>query len=371
MGLGAGTVEGLVSFAEAFRRRRVFVTGHTGFKGSWLTLWLHSLGAKVTGYSIDAPDDSMFRRAGLESTCESVMADVRDYDRLRAAVGAAEPEFVFHLAAQPLVLASYDDPLWTLSTNVMGTAHLLEALRTIGRPSTAVIVTSDKCYENQEWVYSYRESDPMGGHDLYSTSKGAAELVVAGYRRSFFAGGGAIRVATARAGNVIGGGDWSKDRIVPDSIRALRGGRPIEVRNPGAVRPWQHVLEPVSGYLLLAARMAEEGAPFCEAWNFGPAQEDSRTVAELVEQLIAAWGSGSWSSEKREQAHEAGTLRLSTDKAAARLGWRPRWTFAEAVARTVEWYKLDCTGAPGENLRELTHRQIVAFAEENSNGSRR
>jgi len=271
-----------------FRGRRVLVTGHTGFKGSWLSLWLRELGADVTGYALAADDPSMFRALELQSICDSIENDIRDADALTDVIDRVRPDFVFHLAAQSLVLASYDDPLATIQTNVIGTANVLDALRRIGHPCTAIIVTSDKCYENREWVYAYRENEPMGGHDVYSMSKGAAELVVASYRRSFF-DDAKIRVASARAGNVIGGGDWAENRIVPDAIRALSSSQPIDVRNPHAIRPWQHVLDPLGGYLLLASRLAND-AQCADAWNFGPVAEDTRTVEELVERVIAAWG---------------------------------------------------------------------------------
>jgi CDP-glucose 4,6-dehydratase len=353
MGIGTGAVEGLVN---AFRGRRVFVTGHTGFKGCWLTLWLEELGAQVSGYALAATDPSMFRALELEKSYESLERDVRDVDELTAALDQARPDFIFHLAAQSLVLTSYQDPLATIHTNVLGTANLLEALRRLGRPCVAVIVTSDKCYENREWDYAYRENEAMGGHDVYSMSKGAAELVVASYRRSFFVNGD-IRVASARAGNVIGGGDWAENRIVPDSIRALSRGAAIDVRNPHAIRPWQHVLEPLSGYLRLATRLAEQ-PELAEAWNFGPFPEDARTVGELAERVIHAWGDGTWTTEPREQPHEAGTLRLAIDKAMVRLQWRPRWRFDDAVDRTVAWYKAAHAGATAEQLRELTRSQI-------------
>lgn len=353
MGIGTGAVEGLVN---AFRGRRVLVTGHTGFKGSWLTLWLAELGAHVTGYALQAADLSMFRALELEKSCESLQRDVRDVDELTNVIDRTRPDVVFHLAAQSLVLSSYQDPLSTVQTNVLGTANLLEALRRIGRPCVVVIVTSDKCYENREWVYAYRENEAMGGHDVYSMSKGAAELVVASYRRSFFSET-EIRVASARAGNVIGGGDWAENRIVPDAIRALSRGAVIDVRNPHAIRPWQHVLEPLGGYLLLASRLAEDSA-FADAWNFGPFPDDTRTVEELVDRVISAWGSGAWTTQQREQPHEAATLRLAIDKAMARLRWTPRWRFGEAVDRTVAWYKAAHGGATAEQLRELTRSQI-------------
>jgi CDP-glucose 4,6-dehydratase len=341
---------------QTFRGRRVFVTGHTGFKGSWLTLWLAELGARVTGYALAPLDESMFRQLALHDVCDSLERDVRTYTDLHTALADAQPDFVFHLAAQPLVLASYTDPLSTIETNVVGTANLLEALRRIGRPCTVVVITSDKCYENREWLYAYRENEPMGGHDVYSASKGAAEIVVASYRRSFF-NEGSIRVASARAGNVIGGGDWAENRIVPDCIRALARGEVIDVRNPHAIRPWQHVIEPLGGYLTLAAKL-EQDARLADAWNFGPMPDDTRSVEDVVERVIAAWGSGSWSTRQREQPHEAMLLRLAIDKAMTLLRWRPRWRFDEAVDRTVAWYKAAHDGAEAQQLRELTRAQI-------------
>lgn len=353
------------AFIHAFRGRRVFLTGHTGFKGSWLTLWLRHLGADVTGYALAAPEASMYAELSLDDLCTSHVADIRDGARLTAAIAEAQPDVVLHLAAQPLVLASYDDPLGTIETNVVGTANVLEALRVIGRPCTAIIVTSDKCYENRGWVYSYRETDPLGGHDVYSTSKAAAELIITSYRRSFFEAGGIIRAASARAGNVIGGGDRAADRILPDCIRALSADETIRVRNPRSIRPWQHVLEPLGGYLALAAGMLEGRNELCEAWNFAPRQEDARSVAELVDAVIAAWGSGRWSSDEREQPHEAHTLRISTDKAHARLGWSPRWPFATAVRETVAWYRAAHEGASAEQLRALSLAQIDAYIDTN------
>jgi CDP-glucose 4,6-dehydratase len=359
---------------RAYAGKRVLVTGHTGFKGGWLTLWLRELGAEVTGYAL-APDPmpSLFLAAGVERACRHVVADVRDLGRLRGVVREARPEFVFHLAAQPLVRLSYEQPLDTIQTNVLGTANVLEALRLEGRPCAVVIVTSDKCYENRERHAGYREDEAMGGHDVYSMSKGAAELVVSSYRRSFFAPARlaehGVAVASARAGNVVGGGDWAKDRIVPDCIGALAEGRPIAVRNPAAVRPWQHVLEPLGGYLLLGARLAASSSPaergaFCEAWNFGPELEDARTVREVVEALIAAWGKGSWEDRHDPRApHEAGLLRLEIEKARTRLGWSPRWRFEETFRRTVEWYRSFAAGAPPDALAALCRRQVADYLE--------
>jgi CDP-glucose 4,6-dehydratase len=338
----------------------VLVTGHTGFKGSWLTWWLYSLGAKVSGYALDAEQPSMYRQLRLDDVCESVIGDVRDRASLAGAIAKADPEFVFHLAAQPLVLESYRDPLGTIATNVIGTANLLDVLRVAGKPVVAVIVTSDKCYENDGRHHSFREADPLGGHDVYSMSKGAAELVVSSYRRSFFEGGSAIRVASARAGNVIGGGDWAQNRLVPDCIRALAAGRAVCVRNPRSVRPWQHVIEPLSGYVKLVLEMAND-ANFCEAWNFGPAEDDACSVEEIVRAVIEAWGSGSWSAAEGEQPHEAAVLRLNIDKARDRLGWSPRWSITRTIETAVAWYKAQQSGAGRDELRDLTRRQIADY----------
>lgn len=352
----------------AYANRRVLVTGHTGFKGAWLTLWLSQLGAEVTGYALPPESEELFFvAAGIEGRCRHRVADVRDVDRLRAAVNEADPDVVFHLAAQALVRKSYEDPLETLSVNVMGTAHLLEAVRARAKPCAVVIATSDKCYENREWVHGYREVDRLGGRDVYSMSKGATELVVASWRRSFFPSSNLaqhrIRVATARAGNVIGGGDWAPDRIIPDCMRALVSGRPIPVRNPSSTRPWQHVLEPLSGYLHLGARLlGEDPAPYCDAWNFGPETASHRTVREVVEALLAQWGSGRWEDRRDPGApHEAAFLQLAIDKARAHLGWAPRWSFEDAIRRTVDWYRAQHERRPPSALEGLAVEQIRAY----------
>jgi CDP-glucose 4,6-dehydratase len=356
----------------AYAGRRVLLTGHTGFKGTWLSLWLRELGAEVTGYAL-APDTrpSMFEAVGAAAGLSSVIADVRDLSRLRAVVAESRPDFVFHLAAQPLVRLSYEKPLETLDVNVLGTAHLLEAVRLAGRPCAAVVVTSDKCYENRERLHGYREDEALGGHDVYSMSKGAAELVTASWRRSFFPPARlaehGVAVASARAGNVVGGGDWAADRIVPDCVRALAAGVPVPVRNPGAVRPWQHVLEPLGGYLLLGARLAASGprrAEACDGWNFGPRFEDARPVREVVEAMIRGWGSGSWEDRRDPAApHEASVLRLSIEKAQGRLGWAPRWSFEETFRRTAEWYRAHHAGASAGDLSALCVRQIRDYQE--------
>ncbi len=352
----------------AYAGKRVFLTGHTGFKGAWLALWLKNLGAEVTGYAL-APDQpkGIFLAAGVEQACEHHLGDVRDPDAVRAAVVAARPDIVFHLAAQPLVRKSYDEPLLTLDTNVRGTAHVLEALKALKGPVACVVVTSDKCYENQEWIFGYREVEPMGGHDVYSMSKAAAELVTASWRRSFFPTAKisqhGVKVATARAGNVIGGGDWAADRIVPDAITALCEGKPIGVRSPKSVRPWQHVLEPLGGYLWLGAKLlGPQPAPFCEAWNFGPDFSSTVAVAPLVEKLISAWGSGRWEDLSDPEAkHEASLLRLAIEKAQTRLGWSPRWGLDDAVANTVAWYREQLKGAGPLKLAALCEAQLEAY----------
>ena len=340
---------------NVFKARRVLVTGHTGFKGSWLTVWLSQLGAEVIGFSDGVPSDpSMFNRLDVANHCEHVIGDINNFGELDKAVKDARPHLIFHLAAQPIVRESYVNPLTTLSTNVIGTANLLESVRRSDLSCALVIVTSDKCYENNGTFWGFREDDPMGGHDVYSMSKGAAELVVASWRRSFFSGDSShVRLATARAGNVIGGGDWAADRIVPDCIQALRAGLPISVRNPFSTRPWQHVLEPLSGYMCLAASMIESPYPdtYSEGWNFGPTASDERTVKELVDELISNWGEGSWLDVSSAGAvTEARTLSLSCEKANKRLHWSPVWSFEHAIMQTVDWYQ-----ASFRNDRELLH----------------
>jgi CDP-glucose 4,6-dehydratase len=331
--------------------RRVLLTGHTGFKGSWLGLWLSELGARIMGVGLE-PDTTpnLFGQLELASRLEQhFIADIREPQPLAEIVQTCQPHVVFHLAAQPLVRRSYHDPLGTWATNVQGSLHVLEALKPLQHPCAVVMVTTDKVYENQEWVYGYRENDRLGGHDPYSASKAAAELATASWRASFC--GKAphqtpyLAIATARAGNVIGGGDWAQDRIVPDAMRALAAGRPVPVRNPGATRPWQHVLEPLSGYLCLAQALTEghaleqESNPFCSAFNFGPSLESNRSVRQLLEEGLKHWP-GDWDHRSSNTApHEAGRLHLQIDKAMHQLDWQPRWPFATTVARTVSWYR--------------------------------
>ncbi|WP_043349868.1 CDP-glucose 4,6-dehydratase [Methylobacterium sp. B1] len=342
--------------------RRVLVTGHTGFKGAWLSLWLTRLGAQVTGFAL-APETepSLCTLAALADRADSRIGDVRDLAALSACVAETQPEIVLHLAAQALVRPSYSDPVGTYASNVMGTVHLLEAVRACPSVRAVVIVTSDKAYENREWVWAYREDEPMGGRDPYSNSKGCAELVTSAYRASFFgAGGHPARVASARAGNVIGGGDWSLDRLIPDMVRAFNRGEPVEIRSPGAVRPWQHVLEPLSGYLRLAEVLCEQdGARYAEGWNFGPSDEDCRPVSDVVAGLARGWGEGArWQLASGTHPHEATFLKVDASKARAHLGWDRRLRLSEALDWTGTWYRAQARGA---DAAALTYEQIARY----------
>lgn len=340
--------------------RRVLVTGHTGFKGGWLCLWLERLGARVSGLAL-APDTapSLFAAAGIGERLDSHLADIRDAAAVRACLTATAPEIVIHMAAQALVRASYRDPLATYATNVMGTAHVLEAVRATPSVRAVVVVTSDKAYANREWPWGYRETEALGGHDPYSSSKGCAELVTAAYRTSFLDQQG-CQVATARAGNVIGGGDWSEDRLVPDIVRAFARGESVEIRAPHATRPWQHVLEPLSGYLRLAECLSGEGgARYAEAWNFGPAEEDCRPVAHLVDELAQAWGADAlWHLSQAIHPHEATFLKVDSAKARTHLGWDRRLRLDAALAWTAAWHRAQAGGACA---RDLTLAQIGAY----------
>lgn len=362
-------------FSDTYRGRRVLVTGHTGFKGAWLCEWLLALGAEVTGLSLPPPTTpALFDQLGLATRLKhDLRGDVRDPVAVAHALRLANAEIVLHLAAQPLVRLSYDIPAETFETNVMGTVRVLDAVRAAGRPIAVVVVTTDKCYENREWVHSYREEDPMGGYDPYSASKGCAELVVNAYRRSFFDAQSPVALASARAGNVIGGGDWALDRIVPDCARSLARGEAIPVRNPHATRPWQHVLEPLSGYLLLAARLhaaltagtdarrAPVNACLESGYNFGPELDSNRPVGALVEELLKSWP-GAWENKWRGDApHEASLLNLATDKAKHHLHWRPVWPFAETIAHTASWYRTAAGGASDSVLADLTRAQLAAY----------
>jgi CDP-glucose 4,6-dehydratase len=323
--------------------RRVLLTGHTGFKGSWLALWLQQMRAQVTGYALEPPSEpSLFALARVAEGMDSLHGDVRDLPALQAAVSAQRPEIVIHMAAQSLVRVSYRQPVETYATNVLGTVHMLEAVRQVGGVQAVIVVTSDKCYENRERGEAYREDDPMGGHDPYSSSKGCAELVASAYRRAFFAVGAEPRtqVASVRAGNVIGGGDWAPDRLVPDVVRALGENTAVRIRNPDAVRPWQYVLEPLAGYLMLAEALCREGTAFAGAWNFGPDAQDVQPVREVLAQLSQAWGRPvPWETLDGPQPHEARLLMLDSAKARERLHWKPRTRLSEALQRTAAWYQ--------------------------------
>ncbi len=359
----------MTAFGDHYRGRRVLVTGHTGFKGAWLSEWLLGLGAEVTGLALPPPTQpALFEQLGLARRLTHHEGDVGDPAAVQRVVATAAPELIFHLAAQPLVRRSYAEPVETYRTNVMGTVNVLEAARLAGRPCTVVCITTDKAYENREWLHGYREEDPMGGHDPYSSSKGAAELVISAYRRSYFsAPASPIQVAAARAGNVIGGGDWAEDRIVPDCIRSLRAGAAIAVRNPLSTRPWQHVLEPLSGYLALGAQLsaaAQGGDPARRerlhgAFNFGPALASNRPVGDLVAEILRHWP-GRWEDRRQPGAvHEASLLNLATDKAHHLLAWRPVWDFATTIRHTVQWYR-DQDSDPTRS-EPLTRSQIESY----------
>jgi len=354
--------------ASFWRGRKVFITGHTGFKGGWLSLWLQSLGAELSGFAIEPPTSpSLFNVASVGNGMTSLVGDIRDKELLMHAMMIARPEVVIHMAAQPLVRYSYDHPVETYSTNVMGTVHLLEAVRAVGTVRSVVVVTSDKCYENNEWLWGYREDEPMGGYDPYSNSKGCSELVVSAYRSSYFNSATyekhGVAIASARAGNVIGGGDWASNRLVPDILRSIESSQPVEIRNPHAVRPWQHVLEPLMGYLILAEKLHETGSEFAEGWNFGPNEEDAKPVSWIVEKITEQWGSGaSWVLDGQDHPHEAHYLKLDCSKAKARLGWHPRLNLELAINNITVWHRAYLAG---EDMRELTLSQINNFSKNN------
>jgi CDP-glucose 4,6-dehydratase len=361
VGVRQRPVEGLDVNPAYWQGKRVFVTGVTGFKGAWLGLWLEQMGAQVCGYSLPPPTSpSLFERARMQDDGHWIEADIRDVARLTREIGDWKPEVVFHLAAQSLVRVSYGKPLETFETNVMGTANLLEAARATPSVRAVVVVTTDKCYENREWVWPYREVDALGGHDPYSASKACAELVTASYRQALFGSKGAA-IATARAGNVIGGADWATDRLVPDIVSAIVGRRTAAIRNPASVRPWQHVLEPLSGYLTLAEHLLTQGHAFGEAWNFGPSADSIQSVSTVANELCTAWGGeASWTHDASQHPHEAGILALDSSKARGRLGWRPRLEYRDAIRWTVEWYKAFHAGG---DARALTLDQIRRYEE--------
>lgn len=346
--------------AEFWQGKRVFLTGHTGFKGSWLGLWLQSMGATLHGYALPPPTNpSLFDEARVGQGMTQTIADIRDLGSLQKAMTDFSPDIVIHMAAQPLVRLSYHEPVETYATNVMGTVHVLEAARNTPSVRAIVNVTTDKCYENKEWAWGYRENEPMGGHDPYSSSKGCAELVTSAYRQSFLHATGAPALASARAGNVIGGGDWALDRLVPDILRAFERNEAVVIRNPHATRPWQHVLEPLSGYLMLAEKLYYEGAKWAEAWNFGPHEDDARPVQWIVEHMVGAWGNGaSWQLDDGHHPHEANYLKLDIAKARTRLEWHPHWNLATALAHITTWHH---AWLNKQDVRELCIRQIAQY----------
>ena len=344
--------------------KRVLLTGHTGFKGSWMSLWLQSMGAQVTGYALAPPTNpSLFEIADVAQGMTSIIGDIRDLAKLQAVFTELQPEIVIHMAAQPLVRYSYLNPVETYSTNVMGTVHLLEAVRNTPGVKAVVNITTDKCYENREWVWGYRENESMCGFDPYSNSKGCAELISAAYRSSFFNADTyaqhGVATATVRAGNVIGGGDWAQDRLIPDILSAFEQGRKVNIRNPHAIRPWQHVMEPLSGYLTLAEHLFEHGPSFGEGWNFGPNDEDAKPVGWIVEQMAALWGADAqWQVDTGEHPHEAHYLKLDISKARSRLNWYPALRLKDALALIIDWSKQREAGA---NMRQLTLTQLQAY----------
>ncbi len=363
-------MEGLELMVDAafWSGKRVFVTGHTGFKGSWLALWLESMGARVKGFALPPETQpNLFEAARVGEGVETQFGDIRDLEAISAAVAGFEPEILIHMAAQPLVRLSYRDPVATYSTNVMGTVHVLEACRSLGSLRAFVSVTTDKCYENREWPWGYREYEAMGGHDPYSNSKGCAELVTAAYRSSFFSSPDAPAIASARAGNVVGGGDWAEDRLIPDILRSFESGNAVRIRNPLSTRPWQHVLEPLSGYLTLAQALYEHGQRYAEGWNFGPREEDARPVQWIVEEMVARWGGEArWERDEDFHPHEARYLKLDISKARESLRWEPRWPLATTLAGIVDWHKAWLAGA---DMRAHCLGEITAYQGAHVHGS--
>jgi len=355
-------MEGIKGKVNPFfwKDKKVFLTGHTGFKGSWLSLWLQSMGAVVKGYSLAPPTNpSLFLVADVAKNMESQIGDIRDLDKLKESMLAFDPAILIHMAAQPLVRLSYVAPVDTYTTNVIGTVNVLEAARICPNLKAIVSVTTDKCYENKEWAWGYRENEPMGGHDPYSSSKGCAELVSSAYRNSFFNTKESAALATARAGNVIGGGDWADDRLIPDILKAFENSKSVVVRNPLSTRPWQHVLEPLSGYLVLAEHLHDYGQDYAEAWNFGPKEEDCKPVHWILDQMVATWGEGAgWELDQNSHPHEAGFLKLDCSKAAARLHWRPKWNLENTLGLIVNWHQ---DWRAGKNINERCLQEIANY----------
>lgn len=352
------------TFNSVFKNAKVLVIGHTGFKGSWLSLWLSHLGADVTGISLDVPTDpSHFEAAKLSDLLQDNRLDVRNETELSSKIQDIQPDFVFHLAAQPLVRRSYDNPLETWQTNTMGTVNVLQALRQLKKPTVAVLITSDKCYDNVEWIWGYRETDAIGGPDPYSASKGAAELAIRSYVRSYFPRDGQIRIGVGRAGNVIGGGDWAADRIVPDCVRSWSRDQTVQLRNPHATRPWQHVLEPLSGYLNLAMKLSQDSKHHGEPFNFGPPARQNHSVSELVDAMAGHWEQVRWEdvSSQDEGPHECGLLKLNCDKALHHLSWRAVWNFSETVRETALWFRNYYGGAKG-SMHDISLQQIKSYS---------
>ena len=341
-GMAIGKVD-----SHFWKGKRVFITGHTGFKGSWLSLWLQQMGAEVKGFSLTPPTNpSLFVEAKVAQQMQSEIGDIRDFSKLSESIRTFNPDILLHLAAQPLVRLSYKEPIETYSTNVMGTVNVLEASRYASHLKAIVVITTDKCYENREWEWGYRENEPMGGHDPYSNSKGCAELVVSAYQRSFFHTPDTAAVASARAGNVIGGGDWAEDRLIPDILRAFEKQQSVIIRNPLSTRPWQHVLEPLSGYLVLAQRLWQDGKSFAEGWNFGPKDDDCQPVQWILDKMVHFWGDGAhYEIDKSEQPHEANFLKLDCSKAAMRLKWHPKWRLQQTLEQIVHWHRAWLEGA--------------------------
>lgn len=351
-------------FSNVYSGKRVLVTGHTGFKGSWLSLWLNELGAEVIGYALKPPTiPSLFKVCGIEKKITSIIADIRNLKMLREVFAEYQPEIVFHMAAQSLVRYSYKEPVETYETNIMGTVNLFEACRYTPSVKAIVNITSDKCYENREWVWGYRENDPMGGYDPYSSSKGCAELITNAYIKSYFNPDNyekhGVSLVSVRAGNVIGGGDWSEDRLIPDCMKALNESRPIVIRYPDAIRPWQHVLEPLYGYLLLAQCLYQDGPAFCGAWNFGPDDDDVKPVRWIVNHITEIWGDNNgWKIDNHNHPYEANYLKLDCSKAKSKLGWHPQWDLNFSLEKTVEWYKAYCNQ---EDMLNIIVSQIQSY----------